>query len=147
MKVVSPDEPVLTPCLSPGVLHLPEVHPSGRVRSIPGLELYRIVKYKNPQQYKDSEIPDNSHSVVCLIAGAAGKDPSLVILERSRRSNAGHDGSVLCHEALQSLLVALVGVVGPGDLGSLVVVIGGRAGEGWGGVLVRVSRLCCEIQP
>merc|ERR1712066_630173 len=124
-STLKPDEPVLTPCLAPGVLHLPEVHPSGRVRSI----------------------PDNSDSVVCLIAGAASKDPSLVVLERSRRSNAGHNGSVLCHEALQSLLVAFVGVVGPRDLGTLVVVIGGRAGEGWGGVLVGVSRLGCEIQP
>merc|ERR1712038_1259583 len=123
-STLEPDEAVLSPSLAPGVLHLPIVHPCCRV----------------------SAVPNDSHRVVGLVAGAAGEDPSLVILERSRGTDTGHDGSVLCNEALQGLLIPAVCVVDSRYLGSLVVVVQSWAGEGWVGVLVRVGCLGGEIQ-
>merc|ERR1712038_2107264 len=123
-STLEPDEAVLSPSLAPGVLHLPIVHPGGRV----------------------SAVPNDSHRVVGLVAGAAGEDSSLVILERSRGTNTGHDGSVLSNKALQGLLVPAVRVVDSRHFGSLVVVVKGWAGEGWVGVLVRVGCLGGEIQ-
>merc|ERR1712038_2112356 len=124
-STLEPDEAVLSPSLAPGVLHLPVVHPCCRV----------------------SAVPNDSHRVVGLVAGASGEDPSLVILERSRGTDTGHDGSVLCNEALQSLLIPAVRVVDSRHFGSLVVVVQSWAGEGWVSVLVWVGCLGGEIQP
>merc|ERR1711963_1249022 len=123
-STLEPDEAVLSPSLAPGVLHLPIVHPGGRVRAV----------------------PNDSHRVVGLVAGAPGEDSSLVILERSRGTDTGHDGSVLSNKALQGFLVPAVCVVDSGHLGSLVVVVKGWAGESWVSVLVRVGCLGGEIQ-